>query len=58
MITIAEQAEQMAITRRAVAEMRAGQGRPAEEMLAEVRKIFVDKAVSADQPPGCEELDA
>jgi prevent-host-death family protein len=43
LMKLAEQAEQMAITRRAVAEMRAGQGRPAEEMLAEMRKILAEK---------------
>jgi prevent-host-death family protein len=40
---LAEQAEQMAITRQAVAEMRSGQGRPAEEMLAEMRKLLAEK---------------
>jgi prevent-host-death family protein len=40
---LAEQAEQMAITRQAVAEMKAGQGRPAEEMLAEMRKLLAEK---------------
>jgi prevent-host-death family protein len=43
LIELAEQAEQMAITRRAVAEMRAGQGRPAAEMLAAMRTILADK---------------
>ena len=37
---LAEHAEQMEITRQSVAEMRTGQGRPAEEMLAEMRKIL------------------
>ena len=40
---LAEQAEQMGITRQAVAEMRAGQGRPAEEMLVEMRKMLAEK---------------
>jgi prevent-host-death family protein len=43
LMKLAEQAEQMAITRRAVAEMRAGQGRPAEEMLAEMRDVLAEK---------------
>jgi hypothetical protein len=43
LMKLAEQAEQMEITRRAVAELRAGQGRPAEEMLAEMRKILAEK---------------
>src|SRR5258708_37425575 len=39
----AERAEEMEITRRAVAEMKAGLGRPAEEMLAEMRQILAEK---------------
>jgi len=35
-----EQAEEMEITRRAVAEMKAGLGRPAVEMLAEMQRII------------------
>ena len=42
-IALAEQGEQMAITRRDVAEMRAGLGRPAEEMLAEMQRILAEK---------------
>jgi hypothetical protein len=37
---LADQVQQMEISRRAVAEMKAGLGRPAEEMLAEMRKIL------------------
>ncbi len=37
LMELAEQAVEMATTRRAVAEMKAGLGRPAEEMLAEMR---------------------
>src|SRR5580658_6300776 len=40
LIERAEQAEEMEIKRRAVAEMKAGQGRPAEEMFAEMRRIL------------------
>lgn len=40
---IAERAEQLEITRRSVAEMKAAQGRPAEEMLAEMRQILAEK---------------
>jgi hypothetical protein len=43
LLKLAEQAEQMAITRRAVAEMRAGKGRPAEAMLAEMQRILAEK---------------
>ncbi|MFO0954171.1 MAG: type II toxin-antitoxin system Phd/YefM family antitoxin [Isosphaeraceae bacterium] len=42
LIELAEQAEDLEISRRAVAEMKAGQGRPAEEMLAEMRRILDD----------------
>ncbi len=43
LMELAEQAEEREITRRAVAEMKAGQGRPAEEMLAEMRRILATK---------------
>jgi len=43
LIERAEQAEEMEIKRRAVAEMKAGQGRPAEEMFAEMRAILDEK---------------
>ncbi len=43
LIELAEQAEEMEITRRAVAEMKAGQGRPAEDMLAEMRRALAGK---------------
>lgn len=39
----AEYAEELELTRRSVAEMEAGQGRPAEEMLAEMRQILDEK---------------
>jgi prevent-host-death family protein len=44
LIELAERAEQMETTRRAVAEMKAGQGRPAEEMLAEMQRSFKPRA--------------
>jgi prevent-host-death family protein len=40
---LAERAEELEITRRSVAEMKAGLGRPAEEMLAEMRQILAEK---------------
>ena len=40
----AEQAEELEMTRRSLAEMKAGQGRPAEEMLAEMRQILDEQA--------------
>jgi prevent-host-death family protein len=43
LIERAEQAEEMEIKQRAVAEMKAGQGRPAEEMFAEMRRILAEK---------------
>ena len=43
LIELAERAEEMDITRQSVAEMRAGKGRPAEEMLAEMRQILDEK---------------
>ncbi len=39
---MAERAEELEITCRAVAEMKAGLGRPVEEMLAEMRRIFAE----------------
>jgi PHD/YefM family antitoxin component YafN of YafNO toxin-antitoxin module len=43
LIELAERAEELEITRRAVAEMKTGQGRPAAEMLAEMRKVIDEK---------------
>ena len=43
LMELAEQAEELEITRRAVAEMKGGQGRPAEEMLAEMRRGLAEK---------------
>src|SRR5438105_547445 len=43
LIELAERAEELEITRRAVAEMKAGQGRPAAAMLAEMQKIINEK---------------
>jgi prevent-host-death family protein len=43
LIELAEQAEELEITRRAVAEMEAGRGRPAAEMLAEMQRIIDEK---------------
>jgi PHD/YefM family antitoxin component YafN of YafNO toxin-antitoxin module len=43
LIERAERAEQMEITRRAVDEIRAGKGRPAHQMLEEMRKIIEEK---------------
>src|SRR5271157_3510625 len=43
LIELAEQAQEVEISRRAVAEMKAGQGRPAEEMFAEMRRILAEK---------------
>ena len=43
LIEIAERAEELEITRESVAEMKAGLGRPAEEMLAEMRQILGEK---------------
>jgi prevent-host-death family protein len=40
LLDLAERTEELELTRQAVAEMRAGQGRPAEEMLAEMRQIL------------------
>lgn len=43
LIELAEQAEELEITRQAVAEMKAGRGRPAVEMLAEMQRIIDEK---------------
>ncbi len=43
LMELAEQAEQFEMTKQAVAEMKAGLGRPAEEMLAEMRRILAEK---------------
>ncbi len=43
LVELAEQAEEMEITRRAVAEMKAGLGRPAAEMLADMQKVINQK---------------
>ncbi len=43
LIELAEQAEELEITRRAVAEMKAGLGRPAAEMLADMQKVINQK---------------
>ncbi len=43
LIELAEQAEEREITRRAVAEMKAGLGRPAAEMLAEMQQVINQK---------------
>ncbi len=43
LIELAERAEEMELTRRSVADMEAGKGRPAEEMLAEMRQILDEK---------------
>ena len=43
LIELAELAEQLEISRRAVAEMKAGLGRPAGEMLADMQKVIDQK---------------
>jgi prevent-host-death family protein len=43
LIELAEQAEEMQITRRAVAEMKVGLGRPAAEMLADMQQVINEK---------------
>ena len=43
LIELAEQAEELEITRRSVAEMKAGLGRPAAEMLAEMQQVINEK---------------
>ena len=43
LIELAERAEEMEISRRAVAEMKAGLGRPAAEMLADMQRIIDEK---------------
>ena len=45
LIEPAEQAAEMIITRRAVAEMKAGLGRPAAEMLADMQQVINEKRV-------------
>jgi prevent-host-death family protein len=40
LVELAGRAEELEITRRSVAEMKAGLGRPAEEMIAEMRQIL------------------
>jgi len=43
LIELAEQAEELEISRRAVAEMKSGLGRPAAEMLAEMQRVINEK---------------
>jgi prevent-host-death family protein len=43
LVELAEQAEEMELTRRAVAEMRAGRGRPAAQMLDAMQKMIDEK---------------
>jgi prevent-host-death family protein len=43
LVEIAEKAEQLEITRQAIAEADAGIGRPATEMLAEMKRILDEK---------------
>ncbi len=43
LIELADQAEQLEINRRAVAEMKAGLGRPTTEMLPDMRKVIDQK---------------
>jgi prevent-host-death family protein len=43
LMELAERAEDLETTRRAVAEMRAGLGRPAAEMLSEMQRIIDEK---------------
>ncbi len=43
LIELAERAEELEITHQAVAEMKAGRGRPAAEMLAEMQRIIDEK---------------
>lgn len=43
LIELAERAEEMELSRQSVAEMKAGKGRPAEEMLADMRQILAEK---------------
>jgi hypothetical protein len=45
LLEIAERAEEMEALRVAVEEMRSGQGVPAEQMLAEMRRILAEKQV-------------
>lgn len=44
LIELAEQVEQLEMTRRAVNEMKAGRGRPAVEMLADMQKTIDEKS--------------
>ncbi len=46
LIELAEQAEEMRMTRRAVAEMKAGLGRPAAEMLADMQQVINKKRIN------------
>jgi prevent-host-death family protein len=43
LVELAEQAGELEMTRRAVAEMRAGRGRPAAEMLDDIQRIIDEK---------------
>ena len=43
LMELAERAEQLEISRQAVAEMKAGLGRPAEDMLAEMQRTLDEK---------------
>ena len=43
LVELAERAKELEITRQSVADMRAGKGRLAEEMLAEMRQILKQK---------------
>jgi len=43
LVELAERAAELEITRKSVAERKAGLGRPAEEMLAEMRQILAEK---------------
>ncbi|MDR3634471.1 MAG: type II toxin-antitoxin system Phd/YefM family antitoxin [Isosphaeraceae bacterium] len=45
LIELAEKAERMEILRASVEEMKAGKGIPAEDVLAEMRKILAEKQV-------------
>ena len=43
LVEMAERAKELEMTRRAVAEMKAGRGRPAAEMLADMQRIIDEK---------------
>jgi prevent-host-death family protein len=45
LVELAHRAEDLEITRRAVAEMKAGMGRPAAEMLADMQRMIDEKRV-------------